>query len=177
VPHTDHAIPSGIFQICKEENPTSAVQGSQKVVTSSGKLSCRKFPKQPYCPFRIRRTASGHRTSAVGGVYPRSIFYRPLRRSDPRLPFPFFGFQKPNNNNRWCPTFSEYFALSTSNPSKGAVIHVHNTSYINAQPTIFTLAPRPLQVRDFDFLATPGIPRIAAGVGNEAVIFYIGVES
>ena len=79
--------------------------------------------------------------------------------------------------NRWCPTFSEYFALSTSNPSKGAAIHVHNTSYINAQPTVFTLAPRPLQVRDFDFLATPGIPRIAAGVGNEAVIFYIGVES
>ena len=92
-----------------------------------------------------------------------------------RLPFPFSGFQK--SNARWCPTFSEYFALSTNNPSKGAVIHVHNTSYINAQPTVFNLAPRPLQVRDFDFLATSGIPRIAAGVGNEAVIFYIGVES
>jgi hypothetical protein len=78
---------------------------------------------------------------------------------------------------RWCPTFSEYFALSTSSPSKGAVIHVHNTSYINAQPTVFNLAPRPIQIRDFDFLATSGIPRIAAAVGNEAVIFYIGVES
>jgi len=87
------------------------------------------------------------------------------------------GFTEGGHQFRWCPTFSEYFALSTSNPSKGAVIHVHNTSYINAQPTVFTLAPRPLQVRDFDFLATSGIPRIAAGVGNEAVIFYIGVES
>ena len=48
---------------------------------------------------------------------------------------------------------------------------------MNAQPTVFTLAPRPLQVRDFDFLATSGIPRIAAAVGSEAVIFYIGVES
>jgi len=87
------------------------------------------------------------------------------------------GIAEGGHQFRWCTTFSEYFALSTNNPSKGAVIHVHNTSYINAQPTVFTLAPRPLQVRDFDFLATSGIPRIAAGVGNEAVIFFIGVES
>lgn len=87
------------------------------------------------------------------------------------------GFPEGGHQFRWCPTFSEYFALSTNSPSKGAVIHVHNTSYINAQPTVFTLAPRPLQVRDFDFLAASGIPRIAAAVGNEAVIFYIGIES
>jgi len=86
-------------------------------------------------------------------------------------------FTQGGDQFRWCPTFHEHFAISTRSPSKGAVIHVHNTAYINAQPTTFTLAPRPLQIRDFDFLATPGIPRIAAAVGQEVVIFYIGVES
>ena len=42
---------------------------------------------------------------------------------------------------------------------------------------MFNVAPRPLYVRDFDFLAQKGIPRIAAAVGREIVIFYIGVES
>lgn len=82
-----------------------------------------------------------------------------------------------NFNCRWCPTLHDYFAISTRSPLKGAVIHVHNTAYINAQPTTFTLASRPLQIRDFDFLAMPGIPRIACCFGQEVVIFYIGIES
>ena len=40
-----HGILFGIFQIYEVENPTSAVPGSQKAVTNSGKLRCWKFPK------------------------------------------------------------------------------------------------------------------------------------
>lgn len=78
---------------------------------------------------------------------------------------------------RWCPTYPEYFAVSTNAPTKGAIIHVYNTGYIHAQPTVFNIGLRPLTVRSFDFLAGRGIPRIAAAVGRDLVIFYIGVES
>ena len=67
--------------------------------------------------------------------------------------------------------------MTTNSTSRGAVIHVYNTGYLQAQPTVFNISPRPLYVRDFDFLAQKGIPRIAAAVGRELVIFYIGVES
>lgn len=80
-------------------------------------------------------------------------------------------------DNSWCPSHHEYFAVTTNSPAKGAVIHVHNTNYINAQPTVFQIASRPLYVRDFDFIAEKGIPRIVAAVGREVIIFYIGVES
>ena len=50
-------------------------------------------------------------------------------------------------------------------------------NYIHAQPTAFNIATRPLYVRDFDFLGQKGIPRIAAAVGRELVVFYIGVDS
>ena len=37
--------------------------------------------------------------------------------------------------------------------------------------------PRPQHIRAFDFMGARGrIPRIAAAVGREVVIFYIGVE-
>ena len=81
------------------------------------------------------------------------------------------------SRHRWCPTYHDYFAVSTSNPAKGAVIHVHNVTYTHAQPTVFQIAPRPLCVRSFDFLATRGIPRIVAAVGRDVVVFYIGVDS
>lgn len=77
---------------------------------------------------------------------------------------------------RWCPTYPEYFAIASSSPSKGAVIHLHNANYINAVPTVLGIAPHPLHVRTFDWLAGRGIPRIAAGVGREVIIFYIGTE-
>jgi len=86
-------------------------------------------------------------------------------------------FSEGGHQFRWCPTFPEYFAISTRSPLKGAHLHIHNTAYINAQPATFTLAPRPVQIRDFDFLATPGVPQIAAAVGQEIVIFHIGVET
>ncbi|KAF5386974.1 hypothetical protein D9615_001774 [Tricholomella constricta] len=78
---------------------------------------------------------------------------------------------------RWCPTYPDYFAISTQSPSKGASIHVHNLNYFQAQPTIFTILPRPHLVQDFDFLAFRGIPRIVAAVGRTIFIFSIGVDS
>ncbi|KAI0811099.1 hypothetical protein BC629DRAFT_1589844 [Irpex lacteus] len=78
---------------------------------------------------------------------------------------------------RWCPSHHEYFAITTNAPTAGAVVNVYNTNHIHAHPTTLTIAPRPLYVRDFDFISQKGIPRIAAAVGREVVIFNIGVES
>ncbi|KAF8892685.1 hypothetical protein BD779DRAFT_1510340 [Infundibulicybe gibba] len=86
-------------------------------------------------------------------------------------------FSEGGSTFRWCPTYPEYFAIATQSPIKGAVIHIHNTSYIHSQPTVFNLRPRPHLVRDFDFLALPEIPRIAAAVGQTVIIFPIGVDS
>ncbi|KAI0956944.1 hypothetical protein AcW1_005499 [Taiwanofungus camphoratus] len=86
-------------------------------------------------------------------------------------------FPEGGSQFRWCPTYPEYFAISSSSPAKGAVIHVYNVGYVHAQPTVFNVASRPLYVRSFDFLAARGIPRIAAGVGRDVVIFSIGVDS
>ncbi|KAH9063679.1 hypothetical protein EDB83DRAFT_2506453 [Lactarius deliciosus] len=56
---------------------------------------------------------------------------------------------------RWCPTYPEYFAISTRNAgARGATIHVHSAMHAHAH----------------------GIPRIAAAVGHELVVFPIGVE-
>ncbi|KAL1947489.1 hypothetical protein VTO73DRAFT_13213 [Trametes versicolor] len=86
-------------------------------------------------------------------------------------------FAEGGSQFRWCPTYPDYFAVSTSSPAKGAVLHVHNVAYVHAQPTVFQIAPRPLYVRAFDFVACKGIPRIVAAVGREVIVFYIGVDS
>ncbi|KAF9052794.1 hypothetical protein BJ165DRAFT_1442892 [Panaeolus papilionaceus] len=78
---------------------------------------------------------------------------------------------------RWCPTYPEHFAISSRNPTKGAVISVFNCNYIHAQPSVFNLQSRPLIVSDFDFLSTPGIPRIVAAVGKMLRVFLIGTEA
>jgi hypothetical protein len=78
---------------------------------------------------------------------------------------------------RWCQTYSEHFAISNQSPNRGAVIHVHNCSFVHAAPTVFNLRPKPNFIRDFDFLALAGIPRIAAAIGQTVLIFSIGVES
>lgn len=59
---------------------------------------------------------------------------------------------------------------------KGALINVHNMAFPHAQPNVITIASRPNHIRDFDFLATDGIPRIAAAVGREVIIFPIAAE-
>ena len=77
----DHGIQFGIFPVYKEESPASVVRDSQKGVTSSGKLSCRKFPTQPNCS-ASRSPNSGQRMDAVFDVSPRLILFsrRPPRR-------------------------------------------------------------------------------------------------
>ncbi|KAI0792941.1 hypothetical protein C8Q75DRAFT_864251 [Abortiporus biennis] len=86
-------------------------------------------------------------------------------------------FPEGGNRFRWCPTYPDYFAISTNSPTRGATIHVYNTTYINAEPTSLQVASKPLYIRDFDFLAEDGIPRIVAAVGRDVIVFYIGVES
>ncbi|KAH9946415.1 WD40-repeat-containing domain protein [Epithele typhae] len=86
-------------------------------------------------------------------------------------------FPEGGHQFRWCPTYPDYFAVSTRSPARGAAIHVHNVAYPHAPPTVFALARRPLYVRAFDFVACRGIPRIAAAVGRDVVVFYIGVDS
>ncbi|KAG6811176.1 hypothetical protein H0H92_008660 [Tricholoma furcatifolium] len=78
---------------------------------------------------------------------------------------------------RWCPTYPDYFAISAQTPTQGALIHIHNTNYFQAQPTELTLLPKPHIIQDFDFLALRGIPRIAAAVGSKVFIFPIGVDA
>ncbi|KAG6833204.1 hypothetical protein H0H87_010267 [Tephrocybe sp. NHM501043] len=90
-----------------------------------------------------------------------------------------YGVSFPGNGHRfrWCSTYPDYFAISAQTPTHGAVIHVHNTNYLQAQPTEFSLLPKPHFIQDFDFLALRGIPRIAAAVGHEIFIFPIGVDA
>lgn len=78
---------------------------------------------------------------------------------------------------RWCQSYPDYFAISTQSAVKGAMIHVHNMAFVHAQPNVISIAPRPHHIRDFDFLATRGIPRIAAAVGREVIIFSIAADS
>ncbi|KAF9475327.1 hypothetical protein BDN70DRAFT_883862 [Pholiota conissans] len=78
---------------------------------------------------------------------------------------------------RWCHTHPDYFGVAAQAPAGGAVVHVYNCSYVHAAPTAFALRPRPHFVRDFDFLALPGIPRIAAALGRIVVVWPIGEDS
>ncbi|EED83928.1 predicted protein [Postia placenta Mad-698-R] len=78
---------------------------------------------------------------------------------------------------KWCPTYPDYFAISSRSPTKGAVIHVHNIQNPHGPLASFSMANGPLYVRAFDFLAARGVPRIAAAVGRQVVILYIGDES
>jgi hypothetical protein len=50
-------------------------------------------------------------------------------------------------------------------------------TFVHAQPNAISIATRPHRIRDFDFLATRGIPRIAAAVGREVIIFSIAADS
>ncbi|KZP24876.1 hypothetical protein FIBSPDRAFT_1041985 [Athelia psychrophila] len=86
-------------------------------------------------------------------------------------------FPEGGGHFRWCQSYPDYFAISNHLSPKGAVIHVHNMAFIHAQPNVITIAPRPHHIRDFDFLASRGIPRIVAAVGSEVLIFSIAAES
>ncbi|KAA1478812.1 hypothetical protein DENSPDRAFT_845929 [Dentipellis sp. KUC8613] len=78
---------------------------------------------------------------------------------------------------RWCPTHTTYFALAPSpRASKGAHLHIYNAACSDAQPTFLNFGSRSSRIHDFDWLATPGIPRIATAIGRTVIILYIGVD-
>ncbi|KAF8163054.1 hypothetical protein B0H34DRAFT_649842 [Crassisporium funariophilum] len=113
----------------------------------------------------------------IGGVYGNKFSLWDTHRLRGGTPSVFGNsFAEGGNIFRWSYTYPEHFAISTQSPSKGAVIHVHNCNFVHAPPTIFNLLPKPHFIRDFDFLALAGIPRIAAAVGRTVIIFPIGVE-
>ncbi|KAJ7582454.1 WD40-repeat-containing domain protein [Mycena floridula] len=85
-------------------------------------------------------------------------------------------FPEGGHRFRWCQTQPEYFAISTQSPLRDAVIHIHNTQHINT-PNVVQVAARPHVIRDFDFLSSRGIPRLAAAVGRTVIIFPIGTDS
>jgi hypothetical protein len=114
----------------------------------------------------------------IGSVYGSKFSLWDLSHLQGGKPFATSSsFSQGGHKFRWCPTYPEYFAISTQSPLKGAIVHVYSTNYVLAQPTVFNISSRPHFVRDFDFLATRGIPRLAVAVGRSIVIFPIGVES
>ncbi|KAH7908012.1 WD40-repeat-containing domain protein [Hygrophoropsis aurantiaca] len=85
--------------------------------------------------------------------------------------FPEGGYQF-----RWCPTNTDYFAIASHSPDKGAVIHVYNMNYVHAQPNIIHVASRPHRIRDFDFMANHSKSTLAVALGREIMVFSLGVK-
>ncbi|KAJ7098179.1 hypothetical protein B0H15DRAFT_772575 [Mycena belliarum] len=110
----------------------------------------------------------------VGAVYGSRYSLWDISRLQGGKPTSGTTFPQGGHRFRWCPTFPEYFAISTQSPGKGAVINLHHTGY--SQPTTMPLGPRPHFVRDFDWLAAR-TPRIAAAVGHKVVVFSVVVDS
>ncbi|KAH9483812.1 hypothetical protein JR316_0003290 [Psilocybe cubensis] len=113
----------------------------------------------------------------VGGVFGQKFAIwdiSKLRGGLPHITGP--SFSEGGRIFRWCPTHPDYFAISSQSPTKGAIVHVHNYSYVHAPPTVFTLRPKPHFVRDFDFLAAGNIPRLVIAVGRILIVFPIGEE-
>ncbi|KAJ7764487.1 hypothetical protein DFH07DRAFT_867220 [Mycena maculata] len=116
----------------------------------------------------------GDNADIVGAVYGSRYSLWDISRLQGGKPSTGHSFPQGGHRFRWCPTFPEYFAISTQSPAKGAVINVHNTTY--AQPTTVSLAPRPNFIRDFDWLASR-TPRIAAAVGRTVIVFSVALDS
>ncbi|KAH8117143.1 hypothetical protein DFH11DRAFT_983710 [Phellopilus nigrolimitatus] len=86
-------------------------------------------------------------------------------------------FPEGGHRFRWCPTFPEYFAISTASAtSKGAVVNIYSSFHLQTQATTFQISPRPHRLTDFDWMATRGTPRLAAAVGRVVYIFPISVN-
>jgi hypothetical protein len=84
---------------------------------------------------------------------------------------------KLTEDDRWCPTYPDIFAISSQSRTKGATIQIFNTKYIHTQPLSVTLVSAPHVVRDFDFMADQGTTRVVAAIGKELFIFEINIES
>ncbi|TFK42839.1 WD40-repeat-containing domain protein [Crucibulum laeve] len=112
----------------------------------------------------------------IGAVYGSKFSVWDVSRLSGGKPlFSGTSFSEGGHRFRWCQTYPEYFAISTQSPTKGAVVNLHNIEYPQAQPTSFSLYPRPHIVEDFDFMAMRGVPRIAAAVGRTVDVFAIGM--
>jgi len=77
---------------------------------------------------------------------------------------------------RWCPTNPDYFAIAAHSINKGAVLHIHNVGYVHAQPSVINVAPHPLRIRDFDFMALRGQPLLAVAFDRQVAVFSLGDE-
>ncbi|PPQ90129.1 hypothetical protein CVT25_012298 [Psilocybe cyanescens] len=114
----------------------------------------------------------------IGGVYGQKFAIWDITKLRGGLPhMTGTSFAEGGRTFRWCQTHPEYFAISSQSPTKGAVLHVHNYSYVHAPPTVFTLRPKPHFIHDFDFLAMGGIPRLVAAVGRTLAVFPIGEDT
>jgi len=116
----------------------------------------------------------GDNADIVGAVYGSRYSLWDISRLQGGKPMTGNSFPQGGHRFRWCPTYPEYFAISTQSPAKGAVINIHNTTY--SHPTAMALAPRPHFIRDFDWLASR-TPRIAAAVGRQLIVFSVAVDS
>ncbi|KAJ7046506.1 hypothetical protein C8F04DRAFT_1060692 [Mycena alexandri] len=116
----------------------------------------------------------GDNADIVGAVYGSRYSLWDISRLQGGKPMSGNSFPQGGHRFRWCPSYPEYFAISTQSPAKGAVLNVHNINYPN--PTTMALAPRPHFIRDFDWLASRA-PRIAAAVGRKVIVFSVAVDS
>ncbi|KAK7447055.1 hypothetical protein VKT23_014266 [Stygiomarasmius scandens] len=122
-----------------------------------------------------------HRGSAdmVGAVYGSKYAVWDISKLHGGKPSASGGtFSQGGHKFRWCDTHPEYFAISTQSPLKGAVIQIYNSNFLSAhaQPTVFSIAPRPHFVQDFDFVTLGNVPTLAVAVGRSVFVFPIGVE-
>lgn len=83
-------------------------------------------------------------------------------------------FPEGGHSFRWCSTNPDYFAISAHSNTRGAVIHVHNVGYLQAQPSVINVASRPHYIRDFDFMALHGQPVLAVAFGHQVAVFPLG---
>ncbi|KAG6850464.1 hypothetical protein H0H93_012885 [Arthromyces matolae] len=114
----------------------------------------------------------------IGAVYGSKFSVWDINNLHGGKPFASgISFPHAGHRFRWCPTYPDYFAISAQYPTQGAVIHIHNTNYLHAQPTELTVLDKPHFIQDFDFLALRGIPRIAAAVGRRIFVFPMGVDA
>lgn len=53
---------------------------------------------------------------------------------------------------------------------------VHSTHHLQAQTATIQIAPQPHRLVDFDWIGNRGIPRLAAAVGTDVLIFPISLD-
>lgn len=75
----------------------------------------------------------------------------------------------------WCPAYPEYFAIASKAPDQDAAINVYNFNYINAEPTVFHVAPKPDTISGMDFVCY-GTPRVAVALGRKLIFIYLGID-